>query len=189
MIAITVHPEKVAASVLKRMQLVVAVGADPERTVGGFCQATGLRAPRLPNATNNKKLTVVAWRPTERKPSRSEDAFVLKLEPGTIEHSRHSRKYAHGDLEEDAFYFRGPHRKLNLRAQNLMTFVQIGEGVDDETWVHHLERGDYSKWIRCAIQDEELADKIHKIEISKGSPKQTRRAIRAAIERAYTAAA
>ena len=52
---------------------------------------------------------------------------------------RHARKYAEGELGEDrSFYFRGPEATLNLRAQNLSTFLQMAAGVDDRTWLHHL---------------------------------------------------
>jgi hypothetical protein len=39
-----------------------------------------------------------------------------------------------------SFYFRGPDDKLKLRAQNLAVFVQLAEGVDDETWLFHLRQ-------------------------------------------------
>ena len=58
------------------------------------------------------------------------------------EHRRHSRKYAEGELPQDrSFYFRGPQGKLNLRAQNLMVFLQMAEGVDDETWLASSAQG------------------------------------------------
>jgi hypothetical protein len=80
-------------------------------------------------------------------------------------HKRHTRKYAEGQLGEDhSFYFRGPENALNLRAQNLMLFLQIADGVDDGTWLHHLRRGDYSGWFREVIKDSELADEAAKIE-------------------------
>ena len=67
---------------------------------------------------------------------------------------RHLLKYAEGELGEDkSFYFRGPKKALNLRAQNLSTFVQLADGVDDETWLHHLRAGKYSEWFRDAIKD------------------------------------
>ena len=47
-----------------------------------------------------------------------------------------------------------------------MLFLQIGEGVDDETWAFHLRRGDYSGWIRSAIKDDDLADEIQGLENS-----------------------
>ena len=65
--------------------------------------------------------------PRASRPSRSHP-----LEPSG-ERRRHLRKYAEGDLEEDAFYFRGPDDKLNLRVQNLVLFAQIADGIDDET--------------------------------------------------------
>jgi hypothetical protein len=33
-------------------------------------------------------------------------------------------------------------------------FVHLGEGVDDDTWRHHLEQGDYSTWLADGISDE-----------------------------------
>ena len=75
------------------------------------------------------------------------------------------RKYAEGDLGEDkSFYFRGPEGKLNLRAQNLLLFIQLAEGVDDDTWLHHLRQGDYARWFRDAIKDDALADEAARIE-------------------------
>jgi hypothetical protein len=78
---------------------------------------------------------------------------------------RHERKYAAGELgRADSFYFTGPERKLHLRAGNLLTFLQLAEGVDDATWRHHLRRHDYSTWIRTALRDEVLANEIRAVE-------------------------
>ncbi len=66
----------------------------------------------------------------------------LRMVPGRAERRRHQRKYAEGDLgPERSFYFRGADGKLNLQAQNLLIFMQIADGVDDETWMYHLKRG------------------------------------------------
>jgi hypothetical protein len=75
-----------------------------------------------------------------------------------------------------------------LRAQNLITFIQLAEGVDDETWSYHLGRGDYSTWFREAIEDEELANEAEKIEkMADVSPEKSRALIKAIIEARYTA--
>jgi Family of unknown function (DUF5752) len=91
---------------------------------------------------------------------------------------------------DKSFYFRGPSNALNLRAQNLTIFMQMAAGVDDETWLHHLEAHDYSRWVREAIKDAELAHELQQID---GQPAQdskaTRRSVREAIERKYTAPA
>jgi hypothetical protein len=104
------------------------------------------------------------------------------------ERRRHRRKYAEGKLGEDkSFYFRGPREALNLRAQNLAMFVQIADGVDDDTWRHHLVQHDYSRWLREAIKNDQLASEVEGIE--REMPSDTRHArerIRQAIERVYT---
>ena len=96
-----------------------------------------------------------------------------------------------GELGEDkSFYFRGPDSALNLRAQNLALFLQIAEGIDDRTWLHHLRTGDYSKWLSDKIKDGELADDIACIEKDESlTPLESRRRIKEAIERRYTSPA
>jgi len=114
--------------------------------------------------------------------------FLVDIAPGKLDRRRHRRKYAEGELPpERSFFFKGPEGALNLRAQNLILFMQMGEGVDDATWMHHLRQGDYSAWFREAIKDRELADEVHGIEARKDvSPTESRRLVRAAIERHYT---
>ena len=58
------------------------------------------------------------------------------------------------------------------------------EGVDEETWNHHLRRGDYSAWFRKNIGDDALADEAAKIE--RDATGDTRARMREAIERHYT---
>ena len=60
----------------------------------------------------------------------------------------------------------------------------MAEGVDEETWMHHLARRDYSKWFRTVIKDDALAAEAEQIE-SGGGP-ESRDRIRDAIGRRYT---
>jgi Family of unknown function (DUF5752) len=114
---------------------------------------------------------------------------MFRSEPSKVERQRHVRKYAEGELgPELSFYFRGPEGKLNLRAQNLHIFMQIADGVDDETWLHHLSNSDFSNWFRCTIKDHDLADETAQIEQNQSlSPRQSREALRELIEKRYTA--
>ena len=69
-----------------------------------------------------------------------------------------------------------------------MMFLQIADGVDDATWLHHLERGDYSRWFRSAIKDDDLADETETVERAARRDAATSRAsIRAAVTHRYTA--
>ena len=87
--------------------------------------------------------------------------------------------------------------RLNLRAQNLHIFLQIGDGLDAATWLHHLRRGDYSAWVRKAIKDERLAGEIAAVEAAaighQGTAEaladDTRRRVRTAVESQYAAPA
>jgi hypothetical protein len=107
------------------------------------------------------------------------------------ERTRHRRKYAAGELPPDrSFFFKGPDDRLNLRAQNLMAFLQLADGVDDETWMHHLRQGDYSHWFRDQIHSEDLAAASAAIERDRAlSARESRDRIREEIEKRFTQAA
>jgi len=104
---------------------------------------------------------------------------------------RHVRKYSEGDLGADSsFYFRGPERALNLRAQNLVSFLQLAAGVDEKTWLYHLRDGGYSRWFRDAIKDEGLAREAAAVEGEGSLSAQDSRArMKELVERRYTAPA
>ena len=88
---------------------------------------------------------------------------------------------------ERSFYCRGPDGKLNLRAQNLIMFRQLADGVDDATWLNHLRKGDYSRWMEMAIKDPSLAHVVHEIEDMPGlSVDDSRQRVAHAIEERYT---
>lgn len=178
---ITVHPDEVSPAMLQTVDTVLSVGQGAEDTIGRFCKALGVKPPRVPEVELEKG-EVFAWRRGEAEPTR------VRVKPGKTERRRHSRKYAEGELPVDrSFYFRGPEDKLNLRAQNLILFLQIGEGVDDETWLHHLRQGDYSEWLRDKVKDVELAEECGRIEgDEKLGAGETRKLVREAIERRYT---
>ncbi len=117
--------------------------------------------------------------------------FTYRVAASHVDRQRHRRKYSEGELGEDkSFYFRGPQGKLNLRAQNLQIFTQLADWLDDETWLHHLRKGDYSRWFRESIKDNELADHVAALEKKHDvSPDDSRAAIKSAIEQRYTSAA
>jgi HAD superfamily hydrolase (TIGR01484 family) len=179
---ITVHPDQIAPAALTAVDLVVTVGASPERTMAAFSEALGHPAPVIaPVALQPGE----AWVWPQRSTSRP---FRVRSAPGRTERRRHQRKYAEGELGADkSFYFRGPDGALNLRAQNLLLFVQLADGVDDATWRYHLHQGDYSRWFRDAVNDEGLAAEAVQIEARHDlSARASRAEIRAAIEQRYT---
>jgi hydroxymethylpyrimidine pyrophosphatase-like HAD family hydrolase len=183
MLMITVHPESVSPAALSVVDLVIAVGEAPERTLANFSQAIGQPPPALAPVELQTGEAVAWFRRTAEPP------FRFRSEPPKGERQRHNRKYAEGELGPDlSFYFRGPEGKLNLRAQNLHIFMQLADGVDDETWLYHLRNGDISDWFRSIIKDIELADEAAQVEQNLGlSARESRDAIRTAVERRYSA--
>ncbi len=181
MLLITLHPQHLARPVLDAVETIIAVGEGPGTTITDFAAARGLAAPAFPETTDDPGVAV-AWRAGEPA------AIAFRVAPPQAEHRRHRRKYAEGALAPDeSFYFRGPEGKLNLRAQNLTTFLQLADGVDPDTWLHHLRNGEYSAWFRKAIKDDELADEAAQLERTNGlTADESRARIRAAIEERYT---
>jgi hydroxymethylpyrimidine pyrophosphatase-like HAD family hydrolase len=182
MVLITVHPESIAQALLNSVDLILAVGESPERTIRAFCEAVGERPPELSPTHLEAREVLAWWRRSKDRPIR------VRSTPPRSERRRHSRKYAEGNLgPERSFHFRGPDGKLNLRAQNLNLFLQLADGVDDETWMFHLRQGDYSEWFGRRIKDAELAEEAERIEHqSEVTPQDSRSAIREAVERRYT---
>jgi hypothetical protein len=74
-----------------------------------------------------------------------------------------------------------------LRAQNLLQFVEMAAGVDDDTWTFHLRRADYSRWFRDVIKDAELAEAAVAIERDRFlSRANALAALRDAVQSRYT---
>ncbi len=181
LLLITIHPEHVARPVLRAINTVIAVGADPAGTFASFARAIRGKAPTL-DRSSLEPGEVALW----RRGSRTKPAIV-KIKPAEAERRRHRRKYAVGEIpEHEHFYFVGPRGEMALRAQNLMIFMQIADGIDDETWDWHLKRGDYASWFRHVIKDDDLADAAEKIRDADLSPSASRQRIRAEIEERYT---
>jgi hypothetical protein len=173
--------QHMSRQILSLVDTVIAVGADALSVLRAFSEAIGQQPPEMASSALESGEIVVWFRHAEQPPVRIRPAHSRQG------HRRHQRKYAEGDLGEDiSFYFRGPEDKLHLRAQNLNTFSQLAQGVDDATWLYHLRRGEYSRWFREVIKDEDLAKEAESIERDKQlSAQESRARIRSAIEKRY----
>lgn len=182
LLMLTVHPDRVSKAILSTVDLVIAIGADVAGTIRSFSRTLGEASPRVPDVELEQGEMVAWWR------RRDEAPFWFRSIPPKGERRRHQRKYADGELPpERSFFFRGPDGRLNLRAQNLQMFLQIADGVDDDTWMFHLRKEDYSDWFRRRIKDPDLADAVEEIEKDKKvSPGESRKRIREKIEERYT---
>jgi hypothetical protein len=61
-------------------------------------------------------------------------------------------------------------------------------GKGNETWLFHLKRSDYSKWLRDAIKDQDVAGAVENIEQDEGlSAAESRCRVAHVIREKYTA--
>jgi len=178
---VTVHPESLAPGVIETIDTVLAIGEHPEQRIVDLCTIANRRVPTLDPVERLPTGQALLWRAGDPV------AHVIQTDKPRLEKKRHSRKYTEGNLGPDrAFYFKGPEGKLNLKAHNLMTFLQMADGVDDDTWVFHLQRGDYSTWLRSEVKDTSLADEVAAIAEQALSAADSRAHVRAAVEKRYT---
>ncbi len=91
---------------------------------------------------------------------------------------------AGGDVgAELGFIFRSPEGGLSVRVRTLVLFARLAEAVDDQTWDHHLRRGDFSRWFREVIGDDTLAAAADQLQV--GDSIGSRQAIISAIADRY----
>jgi HAD superfamily hydrolase (TIGR01484 family) len=179
---VSVTPSLVAASVLRSIDTVIVLGEKPREMLREFTDANQRAAVDPPRESLEPGMALL-WNKTM-----TASPLLVKLEPSRTERRRHLRKYAEGALPENrSFYFRGPQAKLKLRAQNLIMFMDLADGVDDETWLFHLRKGEVSEWLRREIKDEALAERVSAVEREKNlDAAATRKQVRELIEAIYT---
>ncbi len=183
-ILITVHPDRISEAALARVDVVIATGESAIESLRVFARMRQMNEPPQPSPGAPQSGQALIWFAGQSPP------LLVVTPKADQERRRHLRQYAQGELSPNqSFYFRGPESKLNLRAQNLETFLQMADGVDDDTWLFHLRRGDYSTWFKNLIKDPDLAQEAAAVEQNRElSAADSRVLIRKAIEARYTAA-
>jgi hydroxymethylpyrimidine pyrophosphatase-like HAD family hydrolase len=181
---VTLEPDRLSPAILSSVDLVLAIGENPDATLKTFAETIG-QAPPKETKINLRHGEVLAWFRNQ-----VDEPFLFRTVLPRAERRRHRRKYAEGELTPDlCFYFKGPEGKLNLRAQNLTMFIQIADGIDDETWFYHVKNSDISNWFRNVIKDPELAFEAERMERENATAEESRKHIRAEIEQRYIVAA
>jgi hypothetical protein len=184
LIMATVNPEHVSPAALSLADTVVVFGEGADATLRRHCEAIGEPSP-LDRGVDLEPGQALAW-----PRLRGEKPVTFEIAAGATERRPHLRRWAESELDEaKSFWFRGPDKRLNLRAPTLAMFIHLAEGVDDDTWRHHLGRGDYSAWIRAGVRDQTLAGQVAAIEQEAGGKDHpaddSRRRVFAAIRERY----
>jgi HAD superfamily hydrolase (TIGR01484 family) len=92
---VTVHPEQIAQSIARGLDLVVAVGDEPAAMIESVAGMLGIPTP---SSTQTAPGEALAWRP--RSTPEDDEAAVVTFRPAepTGERKRHRRTYAEDDL-------------------------------------------------------------------------------------------
>jgi hydroxymethylpyrimidine pyrophosphatase-like HAD family hydrolase/GTPase SAR1 family protein len=167
-LVITTKPDLICHSFLKRINIAMTIGELPDQAMSSFADLTGRNIAIPENVVFNIG-EILVWQ------KGGNDARLFKSDMPIQFLFRHKRKYATGDMAENSFIFKGPDHKLNLKANNLLTFIQMAE--------------DYSKWFRNSVKDEGLARLAEKIEDTEHNANLSRKAIFQLINERYTAPA
>lgn len=178
---ITLGVEDLPREITERVNTVASTDLDAFRKATERVFGRYVHGLRLPTGTPLQRgESAIAWRDPDRP------AVRFRVSPRRVEHRRHLRKYTEGELPPDrSFFFRGPGNAMNLRAANLVRFVELADGVGDPTWAHHLRTGEYSAWVREMIKDPALAAEIQEIERANLPPAESRQRVLDAIRRRY----
>jgi HAD superfamily hydrolase (TIGR01484 family) len=179
---VTTEPELINQSIVAHTDLAIIIGKEPEPIINQYAKLRKLPAPELAIKELNKGDAWI-WETSKGEP------FPIRIEKPAQLMQRHKKKYATGDMQDRSFYFRGPGNKLNLKANNLMIFIQMAEGVDDDTWMYHLGKKEYSGWFRNSVHDDELADAAEKVEDKESDAAKSKERILTLIKEKYTAPA
>ena len=157
---VTMQPDLLHPSLLEKVTTVFAVGDEAGNLLTSFTKARGLPPPPAGlQAFSGEALMLTVAAKRAGKPVR------FRVSPRRTEHRRHLRKYSAGDLGDRSFIFRGPDRRLSLRAYNVGVFVEMANGVDLDTWTYHFKKGDVAKWFLESVKDPALADEIAAVQL------------------------
>ena len=179
---VTTEPELINPAIVSHTDLAIAIGKEPENIINQYARLKKNSMPDIPIKELNKGEAWI-WEIDKGDP------IPVRIEKPAQLMQRHKKKYATGDMQDNSFYFKGPGNKLNLKANNLMLFIQMAEGVDDDTWIYHLGKKEYSDWFRNAVHDDELADATEKIEEQETDPARSKERVLNLIKEKYTAPA
>lgn len=179
-ILISTSPHALSKKIIDQVNTMIVLGDKLEYPIEQFCKLKECEPPK--NIPPISKGQAVIW-----EVEKDQDPYSISFNMPKQLLQRHKKKYAAGDMANNSFIFTGPDNKLSLKATNLIMFVHLAEGIDDDTWLYHLKRRDYWNWFTHTVHDEDLASIAEEAEKKIPSAEESKRMILNAINQKYTA--
>lgn len=178
LLLVTADINSVSRSLLREVDYVIGTGPFADQSIRAYYASIDEPLPSLRRLHLNWGEALVSVRRS------SEPPFIVTVVPTRTKHRRHRRKYDIGDVGHGrGFYFRDRHGHEVAYARNLSQFVELVEHVEHDVWLHHLDRGDFERWLRDVIKDDELAEEVTSIreQVTADSALDRRALLKAAI--------
>jgi hydroxymethylpyrimidine pyrophosphatase-like HAD family hydrolase len=182
---VTYDPSRLAPAVLSMLDVVLSVQGGE---AWALVPSRGPEAPRAPIEH--------APGPFDLEPGTAllgdvDGTRVFTPSPRAHAHVRHWRKYAEGRLPpERRFHFRDGGGPTGRSAASIGEFHRQVTEAPAGVLRHHLDAGDFSRWLSDSLADDELAGRVRAIErwyrsLREPDIAETRAALLRAVERRY----
>ncbi len=141
------HPDRISEAALARVDVVIATGESAIESLRDFARMRQMDDPRQPSQGAPRLGQALIWFAGQSPP------LLVAAPKADQERRRHLRQYAQGELSPNqSFYFRGRSLSCTYARKISKRFCkQMADDVDDDTWLFHLRRGDYSTWFKNLI--------------------------------------
>ena len=176
---ISYSPDKMCSDIVNKAGMVITLGENAAYPIEQFCQVRKIEPPKNIPSLQKGEACIFNLEAKNKKP------FVITVNKPQQLQQRHKRKYATGDMGSNSFVFTGKTGKLKLKANNLIMFAHIAEGIDNATWKYHLQNGDYTHWFRDTVHDDDLATISQEAEKEKNA-EESKKKILVYINQKYT---
>ena len=130
---VTAFPQQMPRNVLSNSDLFVAWVMSPGKRLAEYCELLGVEIPELVPSADAEKYCALAWWPRKDVPFWFRQIAASWRTTATSA-SVFRRRYGC----RQSILFPRIQWSCLISAGNLRTFMQLAEGVDDETWLYHF---------------------------------------------------
>jgi hypothetical protein len=88
----------------------------------------------------------------------------LEVDDRLLRHVRHRQKYAHAQVPPERRFFFGSNGSSGRTAGNMSEFRSELRRLSEHVLRTHLRAGDFSRWIREVLADDELGRRVREVE-------------------------
>ena len=182
-IYVTVHPDQMSTEALAGVDTVLAIGDAAEEVITASARRSASIRPRRRSALPGGARCCSGTAPRARR------AWCSPTGPASSSSGTRANMPRASSARTKASTSVARRRAEPTRPEPIGVPAD-GRGRRRRTWLHHLKRGDYSRWFREAIKDDDLAEEAEQAERADAESASVSRAIiREAVTSRYTAPA